>query len=649
MCGKEIYHDFERSTPIKEVKRVLIKKYQELGINSHNIDKEIEFYCDENPIKNENEQIGNIADGAELNLEMISISLNSSSKKDIDERQKKVIDKLSKNCKFHSGNKELLICITCGISFCSECIYKHQAHQKLYKTELISQGKEIKKISEEINNIFLECEFSEYTENNLLCKEEKQRLNANIENMQKMVDEIKKTFRNLNNSFKKIYDDFFPFIMDYKEKINKLNERSSQFKTMRNEQDFINYYNSYSERKSKEKKIFEYINKVKTQFELYKEIIKEFYSGTNRIIEKLKEDYNMLINLDFHENKEKIPKSNFNTLRNMRTSASFNKRYLRGDIGRMNLRNMLLGRDKLLNNEKILFIKKKLKRQTEVLKINDENPKNDTLTLNLVFWIEPNTKNLFIYDKTTNKITKIYLNFTGLPIENLLNYFGTLNYMGRFYLSGGIQYPKNFYRLDAKNKSFIQLRQMPSGHNFHGMIGIGNNIFSVSGFKNPNVEKYDLSTNSWTSLPPLGNCFSWPQCLSIEDRFLYVFGDISGNKKIYKMDIINSSANWQILDVISNLEKMPFFSGLIQLGPKNALVLGGKFSSFESNTDQCFDLNFENNSFNQNKEYKLPNGEVFNGKRFYDLGNGLFGEFSCFSYNKFYLVNTSSKTIDVIH
>ena len=57
MCGKEIYHDFERSTPIKEVKRVLIKKYQELGINSHNIDKEIEFYCDEKPIKNENEQI----------------------------------------------------------------------------------------------------------------------------------------------------------------------------------------------------------------------------------------------------------------------------------------------------------------------------------------------------------------------------------------------------------------------------------------------------------------------------------------------------------------------------------------------------------------------------------------------------------------
>jgi hypothetical protein len=162
------------------------------------------------------------------------------------------------------------------------------------------------------------------------------------------------------------------------------------------------------------------------------------------------------------------------------------------------------------------------------------------------------------------------------------------------------------------------------------------------------VEKYELSTNSWTSLQPLGNSFSWPQCLSIEDRFLYVFGDSSGNKKINKMDIMNPTANWEILDVASNLEKIPFYSGIIQLGPKNALILGGKFSSVESNSSQCFDFDFGNNSFNQNNEYKLPNGEVFNGKRFCDLGNGLFGEFSCNSYSKFYLVNTSLKNIDII-
>ena len=651
VAGKVISQNFDSSTPIREVKRTLKRKYQELGIKPHNINKEIVFYCDGKPIDDENVQIGNIAEEGEVNLAMLSVSLNDSSLKDKYKIQEKVINKLSSNCKFHSGNKELLICVTCGMAICDQCGNKHEGHQKLYKTELISQGKELKKKSEEINNIFLECSFSDTKGNNLLCKEEKQRINANIDNMQKMVDEIKKTSRNLNNSFNKTYDDVYPYIMDYKEKIRKLNEKASQLKTMKNENDFIDYYYSYTEIKRKESKILEYLNKVKIQVESYKEILNEFAAGTNRIIEKAREDYNMLINLQFHENQEQLGKNSFYRLTVDRTLGSITSKHLGGGSGKMNLISMLVPkeRSKLLDNEKKLFLdKKRSKRINEISKMSDENSKNDAPKLNLVFGIEPNTKNLFIYDKLTNQITKMYLNFNGLPIDKLLTCFGTLNYIGRFYISGGLQNPKNFYRLDTGNKTFIQLMQMPTGHNYHGMIGIGNNLFSVSGFKNPNVEKYDLSTNSWTSLQPLGNSFSWPQCLSIEDRFLYVFGDSSGGKNIYKMDIMNPSANWEILGVNSNLERIPFFSGLIQLGPKNALVLGGKFSSVESNTNQCFDFDFGSNSFNENSEYKLPNGEVFNGKRFCDLGNGLFGEFSCNSYNKFYLVNTSSKNIDII-
>ena len=64
--------------------------------------------------------------------------------------------------------------------------------------------------------------------------------------------------------------------------------------------------------------------------------------------------------------------------------------------------------------------------------------------------------------------------------------------------------------------------------------------------------------------------------------------------------------------------------------------------------DNCFKFDLGSNSFNQDGDYKLPNREIFNGKTFCNLGGGLFGEFSCFSYNKFYLVDTSSKNIDVI-
>ena len=219
--------------------------------------------------------------------------------------------------------------------------------------------------------------------------------------------------------------------------------------------------------------------------------------------------------------------------------------------------------------------------------------------------------------------------------------------MGRFYISGGIQNSCKFLR----NKTFKQLMNMLTGHNCHGMIGIGNNIFSISRLKNQNVEKYDLATNSWTSLKPLQNSLLWPQCISIEDRLLYVFGDSGENgnntKKIYRMDIMNPNGNWEVIDAVSSLEKLPFYSGIVRLGPNNVLVLGGKFSSIEGNISKCFEINFNNNSYNENGDYRLPNREAFNGKRFCDLGNGLFGEFSCISRNKFYLVNTSTKTIEV--
>ena len=100
--GKTITQNFERTTSIREVKRALKRKYQELGgHNAKNIDKEIVFYCDNKPITDENEQIGNIAEDGEVNLAMLSVSLNDSSVKDSYKIQEKLINKLSSNCKYH--------------------------------------------------------------------------------------------------------------------------------------------------------------------------------------------------------------------------------------------------------------------------------------------------------------------------------------------------------------------------------------------------------------------------------------------------------------------------------------------------------------------------------------------------------------------
>ena len=657
--GKTIQQNFESSTPIHEVKRSLKRKYQSMGYNSKNIDKEIRFYCDGKPIKDETEQIGNLTDGADVNFEMLSVSLTDGSVKDDFKIQEKLINKLSADCKFHTGNKELLICVDCGKAICDKCNDKHVGHKMLYKKELINSGKELKQKSNEINNALIECGFSDSRGCNNLCMEDKQRINSNIDLMQKMVDEIKKSSRNLNDSFNKTFDNVYPYIVDYKEKIQKLNERSLHIQTMKNEQDFIDYYYSYTELKRKENKILEYITSLKKQIESYQETIKEFNSGTNRIIEKIKEDYNTLINLQFREDMEQLGRSSFYRKTVDRTLGSITTKKIVGGSNRMSLINMLVPKEKsrLIENEKTSYInKKKSLKNSELLKLNEENNKNigtgDEPKFNLICGIEPNTMNIYVFDKITKNISKINLNFEGIVINKFLDCFSTLNYNGRFYLSGGFQYPKAFFRLNYNAKKLVQLSDMPSGHKYHRMIGINDNIFSVSGFKNKNVEKYEISKNAWIPLCPLEVSFSWPGLVLNENKYLYVFGGLceivnSDNKRIYKMDISSNDNKWQGIDINSNLPKIPFYSGLVQLSDKNILLLGGKFSSIENNMDKCFKFDLASNSFNQDGEFKLPNREIFNGKQFCDLGGGMFGEFSCISYNKFYLVNTASKNIDV--
>ena len=640
------------------MKRSLKRKYQELGHKTKKLDKEIVFYCDGKQITDENEQIGNIAEGPDVNLEIISVSLNDSSVKDEAKIQEKVIDKVSGQCQYHSGNKELLICIDCGKAICDKCNAQHQGHNKIYKKELINSGKELKQKSDKIKNALIEYGFSDSRGTNNICMEEKQRINTNIDILQKMVDETKKSLRNLNDSFNKTYEDFYPYIMTYKEKIKNLNEKSFLLQTMKNEQDFLDYYNSYNELKKKENKILEYISSLKRRIDIYQETIKEFNSTTNRMIEKIKEDYNILINLQFKEDMEQLGKSSFYRKTVDRTLGSITTKHIGGGTGKMNLINMLVPKEKsrLIDNERISYLnKKKNKKNNEVSKLNNEqqNIGGDEANSNLITGIEPNTKNIFIFDKNSKKISKINVNFQGLPINKFMNCFATLNYKGRFYLSGGFQYPKAFFRLNYGNRTLIELADMPSGHNFHGMIGINDNIFSVSGFNSKNVEKYEISTNQWVSLSPLEVGFSWPGLLFVENQFLYVFGGLceianNPNKKIYKMNISYPNSKWEGIDINSSLPKIPFYSGYVQVDDKNILVLGGKFSSAENNMDKCFKFDFGSNSFNQNGEFKLTNREVFNGKKFNDLGGGLFGEFSCSSYNKFYLVDINGKNIDVI-
>ena len=43
--------------------------------------------------------------------------------------KEKIINKLTPECQFHNGDKELYICVTCGLAFCENCKEKHKDHK----------------------------------------------------------------------------------------------------------------------------------------------------------------------------------------------------------------------------------------------------------------------------------------------------------------------------------------------------------------------------------------------------------------------------------------------------------------------------------------------------------------------------------------
>ena len=86
-----------------------------------------------------------------------------------------------------------------------------------------------------------------------------------------------------------------------------------------------------------------------------------------------------------------------------RTLGSITTKHIGGGSGKMNLITMLVPKEKsrLMDNERISYLsKKKINKYNENSKLNEEQHiEGDEPNNNLITGIEPNTKNIFIFDK----------------------------------------------------------------------------------------------------------------------------------------------------------------------------------------------------------------------------------------------------------
>ena len=698
--------------------------------------KKIDIFYKGKELINEEQKIGNLIsnNGSEvLELSIIILYMNDSTLADENKIKEKLIDKIAEKCQFHKNNKELYICMTCGEAFCTHCSDKHENHEIIERKNIIKFNNELKTLNEELNKSLSESNL--YNLYNIYEVKENHNINYNnrIDKLQNRLDNIKKIHRGIINNYKKDLDKILPYLLEYKEKIEQLIENSYKLDTIKDEQQFMDYYYWYTNIKQKNLKIKQEIENLEKNRYNFNKLLENFDEKLQNLYNKTEEDYKIIknfyynynnnenenqfrnmnstsncssnsnINISINYNNQNEPKLNLfnllnsnnkNTINNEQNSNSRNKH--NKEISKENQsyeiksktdnEDLLSKRSCIFSSENNKILKTTINNNNYNLLEKSNNKKHYSQRLNMkkfvnfekieekseidesqeesnisynktIYNIKPNSQNIYYFDFDTRKVNEIAVNFNNLNIEYFEEYQSTLNYENNFYFSGGShKSSKLFCKYNQDENMFIPLKSMPSGHSCHGMLGISNYIYIISGTKSKKVEKYDINSNIWVSLDELKESRIWPSCLQIQDNFIFVFGGkINKSSKeenilIEKLDISNVNNKWeQIKFNLNNNVKLPFYFGLLHINDNSFLLIGGNRSS-EQNVNNCYKIIFDEEKIDLkiNNEYKLIKKEEFNGKLFTKFKRYYSGEFSSLSYDTFYLVNTYNKTIKEI-
>ena len=233
---------------------------------SENLPKQkIYLYYQEKETKDDDKQIGELNVFLnELNFSIIIISMNESSFEQEEKGKEKLIKKISSKCSLHKGDRELFICTNCGIAFCSQCSENHKKHKIIEKKDLVKFNENLKSIGQELSVGLSDLNLLDIYENNnnVICNEEKKQCNSSLEKLQNKVDNIKNIYNSLLTNFRNDIDNILPYLLEYKEKVEKLNNSCFQLDTIKNENQFMDFYYWYTNISKKNPQIKEEIKKI---------------------------------------------------------------------------------------------------------------------------------------------------------------------------------------------------------------------------------------------------------------------------------------------------------------------------------------------------------------------------------------------------
>lgn len=625
--------------------------------------------------------------------------MSDSMAKDDKKIEEQIINKLASTCQFHNGEKALNVCITCGRAFCDQCANDHKGHKTINRSDLMKFSEELKESKENIQKSFESLDLVDSYSDTDICKNYREDLNIKCDNVIEIAENIKKKSKTIYNDFKTDFDSIFPYLIEYKEKVEGLYEDSKKETTIRLEKNFVDFYCKYASVKNYSKKINDYLFTLKKKIENFKDILNDFNNRVEKITDGMNQEFALIKDYKFGEEPTFFLNQDISNLKlsgnplNNSTSAidalkfnsgntNFDKKAVsevrsshfssNANFGKMNLVTLLSP-----PKDKKAFIKmmehKYKERKNTVASSNNNiqtirNPKPgenneiserieesaDDQYINLFYNIEIKTSNLICFNTEDKKITKVEINLGKTSIKKFEPFHSTLDYQGRFYISGGYTTGKMFCKYNKTLNEFIKLPDMPTKHSYHCLLGVGDSIFAISGYKTKKVERYFIDKGTWVSMPELENSRSWPSCISYNDKFIFLFGGLwetseipDRTKTVEKLNFNEQNAKWETIEIKSTLDAFPFYFGVLKANNEKLLLLGGKYDAKEDNIDTVLGYNFESNEVSEEKDFKLPHKDEFDGKLFMDLGDGKFGQFSSIYSSRFYIINPETKEIEI--
>ena len=102
---------------------------------------------------------------------------------------------------------------------------------------------EIKKsLEENLNKNFTTLELTDSYSDSDICKKEREEVNMQCDSLAEMIDNIRKKTKSICSDFKCDFDAIFPYLIEYKEKVEGLYEDTKKETTVRLEKKFIDFY-----------------------------------------------------------------------------------------------------------------------------------------------------------------------------------------------------------------------------------------------------------------------------------------------------------------------------------------------------------------------------------------------------------------------